>query len=356
MKNTFAHTVRAFSLITATACLAACETQNCADRPVEEGMPATLTLSISSSAVKSTHTPQDTEDNTVNTVDVFIFNNNGTSTSGDGQLDTYRHFGNGEMQMEIQTTTGQKKICVVVNAKNLDAGNITTLTQFQEAATLLADETFGYLTMYGEEDVTMTAQTSKSITVSRFISRIAVTSVRTDFEGTPYEGIPLTNCRLYMINVHGDKLLHNGNATASPIILNEGQLNETDAASTAQEGLIMDVIETDISHEGYNTPHYLYSYSNETSDIAASTKLILQADLNGTTYYYPIPVNQEGYGHNSEYGEGHYGIRRNTVYSYGITVTRPGALNPDTPVEPGTLDLSIDVEDWLVIPEFNKEF
>ena len=116
----------------------------------------------------------------------------------------------------------------------------------------------------------------------------------------------------------------------------------------------MDRLDDAINDAGYTVPHYLYCYSNETSDISSSTKLILQADLNGTTYYYPIPVNQEGYGLPED--NGHYGIRSNTVYTYGITVTRPGSLDPDIPLEPGVLNLNIDVKEWDIIPEFDKIF
>ena len=39
-----------------------------------------------------------------------------------------------------------------------------------------------------------------------------------------------------------------------------------------------------------------------------------------------------------------------------ISVSRPGSTDPDTPIEPGTLDLSISVADWTEVPEFDKEF
>ena len=164
----------------------------------------------------------------------------------------------------------------------------------------------------------------------------------------------LNNCKLYLINANADKLLYNGEPTGSPVILNEGGLVTEDVTGTAQTGLLMDEISETISDAGYSTPHYLYCYSNETSDIASCTKLVLQADIDGTTYYYPIPVNQEEYGYVT--GNGHHGIKRNTVYSMGISISRPGSTDPDTPIEPGTLDLSISVADWTEVPEFDKEF
>lgn len=349
MRNTFNYTVRALLLTALTAGLTACEIQECTECPDTAGEPATLTLSVSPTATKSTQTPSDETDKTLNTIDVLIFN-----SSGSGQLDVYRRFEEGQTQLEIQTTTGSKKVCVVANAKSLQISSVTSYSQLQEMVADLNEELFGNLTMYGEKDVTMTAQTTETITVSRFISRITVTSVKTDFAGTPYKDMTLNNCKLYLINANADKLLYNGEPTGSPVILNEGGLVTEDVTGTAQTGLLMDEISETISDAGYSTPHYLYCYSNETSDIASCTKLVLQADIDGTTYYYPIPVNQEEYGYVT--GNGHHGIKRNTVYSMGISISRPGSTDPDTPIEPGTLDLSISVADWTEVPEFDKEF
>lgn len=353
MRHTYSNTVRVLSLLALTAGLTACETQNCTECIEEERQPSTLTLSLDAATVKSTDTPVDAEDNAINTVDVFIFTGGEESSPGYGLLDTYCRF-EGTDIMEIRTTTGPKKICAIVNAKSQDLGSITALSQLKETVASLQDETFGNLTMYGEQDMILEVQTNASITVSRLISRVTVSSVRTRFAGTPYEGVQLSNCKVYLINAHADKLLAGGNATAEPLILNQGSLVHSDMESLAQPDMLADDIIGTIGDAGYTTKHYLHCYSNGTSDIPASTKLVLQADINGTTYYYPIPVNQEGYGHISE--NGHYGIQANTVYSYGITVTRPGSLQPDIPIEPGTLELSIDVAEWTVIPEFNKEF
>lgn len=356
MKKTFSiHTVRAISLATLIIGLSACEKTECTECPEEEAkQPAKLTLSIESSPTKSTAVPVADEDNAVNTADVFIFTDGGESSPGYGQLDTYRRFTGGLETMEITTTTGPKKICVVINADDPSFGQITDIEQLQEAVTELRNETFGNFTMYGEESITLDVQSSATVQVSRFISRIAVTSVKTSFAGTPYEGKTMTDCRLYLVNAHGDKFICDGSATDTPTVFNEGGPVSEDMAAMSQEGLLEDRIEETIGDGGYTTAHYLYCYSNETDDQASCTKLVLEAVMDGTTYYYPIPVNQTGYGYTES--NGHFGIRRNTVYSYSITITRPGSLEPDTPVVPGTVEIGIAVDDWTVIPEFDKEF
>ena len=86
-----------------------------------------MTLSVSPTATKSTQTPSDETDKTLNTIDVLIFN-----SSGSGQLDVYRRFEEGQTQLEIQTTTGSKKVCVVANAKSLQISSVTSYSQLQE--------------------------------------------------------------------------------------------------------------------------------------------------------------------------------------------------------------------------------
>ena len=76
--------------------------------------------------------------------------------------------------------------------------------------------------------------------------------------------------------------------------------------------------------------------------------------MNGVTYYYPIMINQPDYGYLPE--NGHYGVGRNTSYSYTITVTRPGSEDPNIPLVPGAVELTLEVQDWSVVPSFDKEF
>ena len=127
-----------------------------------------------------------------------------------------------------------------------------------------------------------------------------------------------------------------------------------DANATVEANLIYEPLTGTIGDTGITTPYFFYCYSNETDDTPSCTKLVLQADLDGVTYYYPILINQENYGYTST--NGYYGVRRNTTYSYGITVTRPGTLDPNVPLVPGSLELTINVDDWAVIPHFDKEF
>ncbi len=317
--------------------------------------PSTLTLSLASDQTKA-GTVSEISDNTINTADVFIFRNTAPSSADYQKLETYKRFsGNDLDDITITTTTGPKTICVIVNGHMDTFNGVTDLTTFRNLYTNLSNEFIGSFTMYGQIEETLGATSSVSLTVKRHISRISVTSIRTEFEGTPLEGMTLSNVKLYLVNAHAQKTIYNNaQSPETPLIYNYTKLVGKDTNGTKEPNLIFKPLEGEINDTGNNTVHNFYCYSNETDNVSNCTKMVIQGDLGGTTYYYPILVNQTGYGYSIE--SGHYGVRRNTSYSYGVTITKPGSLDPNIPLTPGSLELSISVSDWAIIPHFNKEF
>lgn len=307
------------------------------------------------SETKSTLEQTQQQDNAISTLDVFIFNNVDSSSDDSKELDTYQRFqGDDLSSVQMTSTTGPKVVCVVANSHVDDFSGVTKYSDFKTITTLLRSEVLEGFTMYGETEHNLELTNRIPVTLSRFVSRVAVTSVKTKFEGTSYQGKTLSNCKLFLVNAHGEKILIDNSQPESAVILNEGALVEDDVSSTLQPGLLMDAIEGEIGAQGYNVAHYFYTYSNETENISTSTKMVLQADLDGTTYYYPLLINQPDYGYAPE--NGHYGVGRNNTYSYSITVTRPGSSDPNIPLTPGAVELTLTVEDWNVVPHFDKEF
>ncbi len=320
-----------------------------------EEKPATLTIMLGDGDTKSTKAQSATDDNTINKVDVFIFKNTGEASSDNQQLDTYKRFEGEEAEaISIKTTTGPKVVCVIVNSKEDAYKDVTDMSTLRAIGASLSEEDLEDFIMYGEESCQMDINTTLKINLRRLVAKIDVQSIKTKFAGTPYEGMTLSNCKLYLVNAHGDKILHSGAATSSPVILNSGKLVEEDIESMMQPALLMDDIDEAIGDEGYSSVHSFYCYSNITDDAVSSTKLVLQADLDGVTYYYSLPVNQKSFGYAEK--NGHYGVDRNTRYTYGIVVNRPGSIDPNIPLVHGTLDLTLLVEDWTVTDTFIREY
>ena len=116
--------------------------------------------------------------------------------------------------------------------------------------------------------------------------------------------------------------------------------------------MIYDEIPASITETAYTTKHYFYSYENLLASESGNkyfTRLVLQADLNNKTYYYPININREEYGYVES--NGHKGVKRNTAYEMDIVITRPGSLDPNKPIQYGTLQLNLNVVDWATTPK-----
>lgn len=317
---------------------------------------ATVTFSFASDQTKLTTETNQSQDNTIKTLDIFAFKVVDTQTPEEYKLESYKHYSSSELTdinaLPFTTTTGKKQFCVIANAHDLSFRGITTFSEFCELTANLSKEELNEFTMYGQKDKNVAVTDAITISLERFLAKVEVKSIKTKFNGGPYEGEKLSGCKLYLLNVHGAKLISNGAEALSPVVLNEGQYKAEDVATTVQQGLIYDEISSEIGETGYTTPHYLYAYSNETNDISDCTKLLLEATLDGVKYYYPILINQDGYGFSS----GTEGVSRNKLYSYSIVISRPGSLEPNEPLVPGSLTVSLDVLPWEVLPTFDKEF
>lgn len=299
------------------------------------------------------------EDNTVQLLELFVFRAEGADA---GMLDAYKAYSGNELSslsnLEIKTTTGKKHIYAVANShKDDNWKGVKTLADFKAQIASLQLEQAKNFTMVGNVDAQLQVTSSVTFSISRLVSRIQLASVKTDFAGTPWEGSSLQNVKVYIINAAGDKLYHNGADQPSPTILNAKKLVDADVNASTMTGMLKDDIQPNISDAGYNTLHSFYCYENmidAETDTKKFTRMIIQADLNGTTYYYPISINREGFGYDSSVG--HMGVKRNTSYAINVTILRPGSLDPDKPVEHSTLKTTLNVVNWATAPTVNVIF
>lgn len=295
------------------------------------------------------------EDNYINTLEIFIFHAEGNRA---GELDAYKKFtaSDGISNLKMKATTGKKKIYAVVNSHRENRAGIHTLSGFQQERALLQEDNIKDYCMTGEADVTLQVATSVTLTVSRLVARVCLTGIKSLFRGTPYEGCQLSDVKAYLINVHGVKYIYDGNLSV-PVILNQRALREEDINACAMEGMLCEDIPAPVDDSGYIVPHYFYTYENMLETETESnrfTRLVIQADLNGHTYYYPVNINQPGYGYTGS--NNHRGIKRNTSYQINVTILRPGSTDPDKPLEHGALSVNLAVLDWDILPVANPEF
>lgn len=295
-------------------------------------------------ATGALHTSQ-ADDNFINNIAIFVFRKDAAKT-----LETYKYVRVTDQSMlngiTFETTTGNKNIFVIANSHDSTQWTgIVSETQFLLKEANLKNEKLKDFTMSGRLDnAAITQSNSFNLILKRVVSKIVLNSLRTDFVGTPFQGMQLSNVKVYLTNVHKIRPYIENGTTTNPFIINPLQNTPSTYSDCQITGIVYDVPGVSINDTPYNTKHHFYAYENSISQESASekfTKLVIEASLNGTTYYYPVDINREGYG-----GTTNNGINRNTVYNLSIIIKRPGSTSPDQMVEKGTIVTSVTIADW----------
>lgn len=286
------------------------------------------------------------DDNNIQVLDVFIFRIN-EGGPDDGVLDGYRRFSAAELgdltKLEIPTTTGKKIIYAVANSHRENWKGINSRALFEQQTALLEQDNVKEFLMSGSTEAELHLASTVSFSISRMVSRIKVSSIRTAFAGGPYEGMQLKGVKVYLTNVQAEKNISNGSGHNLKLF-NANKYVEADAGLCVMPGMLYDDLQTDIVDTGYNVPRYFYCYGNTTQKEDSAnkfTRVIIEGELNGVRYYYPVVLE---------------GIERNCCYSIDVTIKRPGSLSPDSDVERGTLLASVSVLGWNTIPDNVVEF
>lgn len=297
------------------------------------------------------------DDNSVQTLEIFVFNNGGGADNG--VLESYQKFSGSSLSslssLKVKAKTGAKKIYAVANSHKENWAGITSLSQFSATVSSLKSENLKTFAMTGSTDALLSASTSVTIPVSRLVARVVLSNVKSAFSGTPYSGMTLSNVKVYMTNVSGSVLYATGATSSSPVLLNSRQMIAADCSGCAMSNMLNDDIAGTVGDAGHSTAHYFYCYENAVASETTSeryTRLVIQADLNGRTYYYPVDVNRDGYGWQS----GAKGIKRNTSYAISVVISGPGASDPEEKITAGTITLSITVSDWATVPAVTVNF
>ena len=283
---------------------------------LQSGEKIQLTVNLPQAATKVTGDPVDYE---VNDVQIFVFDKNGLyETSSRATAST----------LSLTCTTGEKKIVALVNAPIEDS--INNIAELRSRTSDLSDCSAGHIVMSGELTEVLTSSTTVTMQVERLAARVAVSQITTDFELEAHQNLSFEIRSIYLINVAGERAYLSDNTPAT--WYNKGQY----VAETSLDFLRDVVAAGRVSNgESYATEHYFYCYPNMT---ATKTRLVIEAEVGGYTYYYPITLNA---------------VEANTAYTYNLTITKLGSNSPDVPVADGTVNFTVTVKDWTVqnVPE-----
>lgn len=187
----------------------------------------------------------------------------------------------------------------------------------------------------GTEDV--------SIPLEMLSAEIVLNSICCDFKGKGYEGSPLTDVKVYLIDVNASCSITTDSLTMPERIINYGGLCLDDMERMDEPGLLYAVLPSDISQTRIYPGISLRCYPNtspEESPGSPFTKLVIEGQIEGETYYWPIETGA------SDKAQKHRGIRRNCRYIYDLTITGKGSRDPGTPIRKEDIELTTYIEPW----------
>ncbi|MBR5833944.1 MAG: hypothetical protein IKY48_05145 [Bacteroidales bacterium] len=282
---------------------------------------ATLEISV---PVEQTKVVGGADEAGVDNCQVFLFNDQGV-------LEAYAS--KDSKEIPISCTMGSKTVAVLVNAPAIT--DIKSLTQLRAKQSLLTHNTAESFVMQGlvSVNINTTKNVKIEVPVARMVAKVELASVVTSFEIAQYQNAEFKVSSVYLINVAADAKYF---STSAPTLW----YNQRAYVSTDENALLYDDMEgvKVSSSEPYAAKNAFYAYPNPTGADSYSgswtprrTRLVVQATLDGQTYYYPVTLPA---------------LESNKRYEVRLTITRPGSYNPDTVVDKFAATVNVTIKDW----------
>ena len=274
-------------------------------------------------------------------LDIFIFNDDDLQ-----RLDSYQHETSPDPdEIKIFSQEGEKLLMACANTHHSleDWMRIRSASALDDYKVDIEEETWEYPSMSCAMRLNAQNDTSvqERLEMSRISSEITLRSIVCDFKGRPYEGERLKNVKIYLTNVSATCPIWK-ECSHPERIINHRRYCDEDMARMKDTRLLSAEISAEIGKEPHLADVHLRCYPNMSaaeSPGSAYTRLVIQGDLEGQTWYWPININRSTTG----VGEG---IRRNMNYIYDIIITRKGSADPDTAISTGSITINMNIEGW----------
>lgn len=261
--------------------------------------------------------------------------------------------GNGNVT--VASTTGEKVLmaCCGLESTPEDWMWVASISSLADAWSALEKESGDSPVMSGSCSFHAGSSMDEGpeLTLRRISGEIHLQSLKCNFKGKPYEGEKLSDIHVYLTNVNASCRIWNDPGTATRII-NQGRLVKEDVERFEDQCLVYQRIEGDVGAEGIKTGIRLRCYPNLSEEEGPGTpftRLVIQGELDGEVWYWPIDVNR---------GEGcpPEGIEGNCVYTFDIELTRKGSADPDTAISTESAKITMEVEKWEEKEEYSVVF
>lgn len=280
----------------------------------------------------------------IRTLDIFFFNDDSLR-----RLDSYQRIADCESGTVSAASRNGKKILVsVANSQDekYEWDEMGSLDVLNERMADLMKENPRSPLMTACSKITAGKEPCCSIKLEPLLSEISISTLCCDFHNRPYKDEKLKNVRIYLTNVNTKCELLRTDSFYPISLLNSGRLEVENVEKMVCPELVFKTLGIDVDSYVAQPDCDLYCYPNSTSEETIGspyTRLVIEGEIGGRTYYYPINVNRKYF--RADEG-GSEGVSRNRHYSLDITLTRKGSLDPDTAVAPGTVKVRGLVTPW----------
>lgn len=278
------------------------------------------------------------------TMDILVFNDDDLQ-----KMDCYQRMEGGwEEDIYVSSQKGDKIMLFYANTQHTaeDWMWISSLSGTYKSSACLEKETREAPVMSGM--MRAAAGGKYSPKMERLSAEVALNSLCCDFEGKAYEGERLENVSVYLTNVNAESPIWRNEYRSSRFI-NQGRLSDDDVRGFCDPSLIIADIEGSIGKEAVSPDIVLRCYENISEREGPGTphtRLVIQGDIQGVTWYWPIAVKSEGTN----------GVEANRKYTYDILITGKGSADPDTEIERGNIKITADIEKWTEKEEYKVIF
>lgn len=278
--------------------------------------------------------------------DILIFNDDRMQ-----RLDAYQESAIPSCSViKAASTAGNKIMAVFVNAQRerYDWAEINSFEGLEDICVNLEQEASGQEAMSGVHRGR--AGSPANISLERLASEVVIRSISCSFKGKAYDGMPLKNAKAYLTNVNAEAPLITQHPYIPRRIVNSGKLDMDDVSGFSEPDMIFHEFGSDITGSRIWPDVRFRCYPNETPEEypgAPFTRLVIEGEIDGKTYYWPFNINRDGTGK---------GIERNCRYIYDIKITRLGHTSPDIPIETDNADITSEIETWKDKEEYGVRF
>lgn len=256
-------------------------------------------------------------------INVFIYNE-------DGRLETFYDADPSQSYLDLVSCSGRKWAVITANldASKLLFEKISTHNAICGLPLDFAEEDPLHPVMFAELEYSTFHNETPSIIMKPVLTRIAISAFSYNFGTTPYSNARMENIKAYIINSYGQCPLAGHSKGAW--LINEGEYDY-------------------YAHSLMKHPQMLFSNDITSAEFlcyaAPETRLVIQAEIEGNTYFYAMPLENDG-----------EKIQRGVSYEYDIHISGKGTLSPRVDADAGVMNVRLTGRKWDEKQQQNEEF